>query len=212
MPARSQESTQFWPEIDTYIKLDPTFRLFFIATTSNEAKQTIGSETGANLDIFLKPIFKPKHLAIFRLDQAQSRLMTFRIGYRYLTTPGEAPENRGVMEVTSRFPLVRGTLVSDRSRVDLRTIDGRFSWRYRNQVNVQRSFGIRSYHITPYVRAEIYYDSIASKWSRTTEDAGCVFPILRRAEIEPYYEHMNDTSKSPDRQTNAIGLTLSLYF
>jgi hypothetical protein len=40
---------------------------------------------------------------------------------------------------------------------------------------------------------------------------GAVFPIKKRAEIEPYYEHQNDTGKSPNRQVNAAGLSLSLY-
>jgi hypothetical protein len=41
---------------------------------------------------------------------------------------------------------------------------------------------------------------------------GIAFPIRKHTEIEPYYEHQNDTSKSPNRQINALGFALNLYF
>ena len=129
-----------------------------------------------------------------------------------LPTPRKPPENCVVLDATPRFPLKAGVSVADRNRADLRFIEGGFSWRYRNRLMVERSFRVHSYHFTPYVRGEAYYDSKPAKWSRTTEDIGCVFPIRRRAEIESYYEHMNDTSKSPNRQTHGVGVTLSLYF
>jgi hypothetical protein len=211
-PARSQQTAQFWPEIDTYIKLNSTFRLMFNASTTHEAGEDLGSQGGVNLDIFAKPLLKLKRFTVFQLDEAKSRPLTFRIRYNYLLSPGKPSENRVVLDATPRFPLKAGVLVADRNRTDLRFIDGEFSWRYRNRLTIERSFGIHSYHFTPYVRAEAYYDSKPEKWSRTTEDFGCLFPIRRRAEIEPYYQHMNDTAKSPNRQTHGVGLTLSLYF
>ena len=212
MPARSQQIAQFWPEIDTYVKLNPTFRLMFDASTTQEAGNTIGGQFGANFDMFTKPLLKLKRFTVFQLDESKSRPLTIRIGYNRLPTPGKPPENRVVLDATPRYPLKAGILVADRNRVDLRWINGDFSWRYRNRLMVERTFGIHSYHFTPYVRGEAYYVSTAGKWSRTAEDVGCLFPIRRRAEIEAYYEHMNDTSKSPNQQTHGIGLVLSLYF
>ena len=211
-PARSQQTTQFWPEIETYLKLNPTFRLMFNASTTQEAGDTIGGQFGANLDIFAKPLFKLKRLTVFQLDESKSRPLTIRIAYDRLPTPGKPSENRVVLEGTPRYPLKAGVLVADRNRADLRWINGDFSWRYRNRLMVERTFAVHSHHLTPYGRGEAYYVSTAGKWSRTTEDIGCLFPIHRRAEIEAYYEHMNDTSKAPNQQTHGIGLILSLYF
>ena len=45
-----------------------------------------------------------------------------------------------------------------------------------------------------------------------SETAGCIFPFRKRDELEPYYEHQNETSVSPNRQVNALGLVFSLYF
>ena len=71
---------------------------------------------------------------------------------------------------------------------------------------------LRSYHFTLYLRAEAYYDGNFHKWSRTAETAGGIFPFRKRYELEPYYEHQNETGTAPDRQVNALGLVLSLYF
>ncbi len=211
-PATCQQTSQFWPEIDTYVKLNPTLRLLFIASTTQEAGDTIGSEFGANFDLFVKPLLKLKRFTVFELDESKSRLLTLRAGYHFLSTPGGPNETRIVLEATSRYPLRAGVLIADRNRADLRTIEGKFSWRYRNRLMLEKSFGIHSYHFTPYLRAEASYDSRVEKFSRTTEDVGFLFPIRRRAEIEPYYQHMNDTSTSPNRQTHGIGLTFNLYF
>jgi hypothetical protein len=155
---------------------------------------------------------KLKRITVFELDQSKNRPLMLRLGYRYMPTTDGPTENRGILEATGRFPLVRGVLLSDRNRADLRFISGEFSWRYRNRLAAERTFAIRSYHFSPYIRAEAYYDGNLHKWSRTTETFGLVFPIRKRAEIEPYYEHQNDSSSAPNRQVNALGLALSLYF
>ena len=66
-----------------------------------------------------------------------------RVGYRYLHNTGDDPEeNRGVVEVTPRYPLVRGVLVSNRFRTDLRFIGGEYSWRFRNRLSLEREVSI----------------------------------------------------------------------
>jgi hypothetical protein len=211
VPAQTQ-SFQTWPEIDTYLKVSSNVRVSFFAATTKENRQGTDAEVGPNIDFFLKPLMKLKRITVFELDQSKNRPLMLRLGYRYMPTTDGPTENRGILEATGRFPLVRGVLLSDRNRADLRFISGEFSWRYRNRLAAERTFAIRSYHFSPYIRAEAYYDGNLHKWSRTTETFGLVFPIRKRAEIEPYYEHQNDSSSAPNRQVNALGLALSLYF
>src|SRR6185369_16802048 len=135
-----------------------------------------------------------------------------RVGYRYLPSTNAPTENRGVLEATPRYPLKFDVLLSDRYRADLRFIEGKFSWRYRNRPTIERTVSIRSYHFSPFVRAEAFYDSNYEKWSRTTVDVGSIFPIRKRTEFEIYYEHENDTSHSPNRQIDALGFSLNFYF
>lgn len=208
----AQSQTQSWPEIDTYLTLSSDVRVSYFAAATWEGREGLAAEAGPNLDIYLKPWLKLKKITVFDLDQSKSRPLMFRLGYRYMPSTDGTTEHRGLAELTARFPLVKGTLLSDRNRVDFRFINGDFSWRYRNRISAERTFSVRSYHFTPYVRAEAYYDNAVGKWSRTAETAGCIFPFRKRFEIEPYYEHQNDTASSSNRQINAIGIVLSLYF
>ncbi len=206
------QSLQAWPEVDTYLRLNPDLRVSFFAAATRENRQGTSSEAGPNFDFYFKPMVKLKRITIFELDQSKSRLVMLRLGYRYMPSTDGPTEHRILLEATGNYPLVRGILLSDRNRLDLRFIDGALGWRYRNRISAERTVAIRSYHITPYLRAEAYYDGNFSKWSRTTETAGCIFPFRKRYEVEPYYEHQNDTGIAPNRQVNALGFVLSLYF
>jgi hypothetical protein len=51
-------------------------------------------------------------------------------------------------------------LLIDRNRLDLRWVDGNFSWRCRNRLTLERHFkmgGNRA--LTPYASGELFYDS-----------------------------------------------------
>jgi hypothetical protein len=213
MPARAQ-SKQFWPEVGTFVKLNDKMRFYFLATTVKESRETTEGEFGPNFDFYLKPLRHKKKLGLFRLDESKNRYLMVRVGYHYIHPySGDNPdEQRGVLEATARYPLVSGILVSDRNRMDFRFVGVEYSWRYRNRLTVEREFSIGRFRFAPYVRAEAYYDSRFDKWNRTALTAGSVFPITKRFELEGYYEHQNDSGGSPNRQVNAAGAVLSLYF
>jgi hypothetical protein len=113
---------------------------------------------------------------------------------------------------TLNFPMKGGILMSDRNRADLDWSNANFTWRYRNRFSLERAIMIRSYHPTPYARAEFFYASEYRKWSTTVLYAGCSFPLGKRLELDPYYEHQNNTGKSPNQQLNQFGLILNLFF
>ncbi len=211
-PLAAQTPTQAWPEIDTYLSLNSDVRVSFFAAATRENRHGTDAEIGPNIDFYFKPLVKLKIITVFELDPAKSRLLMFRAGYRYMPSTDGPTEHRGLLEATARYPLVRGVLLADRNRLDLRSSDGELAWRYRNRISAERTVSIRSYHFTPYLRAEAYYDSNFHKWSRTAATAGCIFPFRKRYELEPYYEHQNETGTAPNRQVNALGLVLSLYF
>jgi len=210
---QAQDETQFWPEVDTYVKLSPRTRLFFDAgLSSDQDTRTLDGEFGANFDFYLRSFLHP-HLR--DLDPATSKLLTFRVGYRYLPSFHEtsANENRPIAEITGRFNLPWDVLLSDRNRFDFRFIQGQpFSWRYRNRVTLERNFEIRAYAFTPYVRGELYYDSRYDKIAKNAFTIGIVFPLTKRTEFELYYEDQRDSSSTPSYHTRGIGLVLGLYF
>lgn len=168
---------QAWPEVDTYVNVNSDVRLSFFAAATRENRQGTSAEIGPNIDFYFKPLVKLERITVFELDPSKSRLLLFRAGYRYMPSTSGPTEHRGLLEATARYPLVIGVLLSDRNRLDLRSIDGELAWRYRNRISAERTIAIRAYHFTPYLRAEAYYDGNFHKWSRTAETAGCIFPF-----------------------------------
>ncbi len=211
--ARAQ-SRQAWPEISTFIKLNEQMRFYFLATTTKENRNSTDGEFGPNFDFYLKPLRNQTRWGLFPLDESKKRLLMLRVGYRYLPSyTGDNPtEHRGILEATPRYPLMRGVLVSNRHRLDVRSIEGEYSWRYRNRLTVEREFAVGRFRFGPYARGEIYYDSRVHKCSRTELTAGSVFPITKHLELEGYFAHQQDTAKSPNRTVNAVGIVTNLYF
>jgi hypothetical protein len=103
-------------------------------------------------------------------------------------------------------------VVTDRNRADLDWKAGTFYWRYRNKLTLEKTFAIYSYHLIPYAAAEPFYESQYEKWSTTSLYAGCLLPVGKHVQFNPYYEHDNNTGKHPNKQVNSVGLELNLYF
>jgi hypothetical protein len=211
IPAHAQD-TQFLPEIDTHLKLDSSTRLYLQAKDDREGGDPQQFTFGPSFQFYLKPLLKLKNVTAFDLDEAKKRPLVFEGGYRIITAPNSAAENRALSAVTFHLPLMAGILLSDRNRADLDWKSGVFTWRYRNKLTMQRTVAISSYHLTPYLAAEPFYESQYSKWSTTDLYAGCLFPMGKIVQFDAYYEHENNTGKSPNNQNNFIGLALHLYF
>jgi hypothetical protein len=204
---------QFLPEIDAYYKVSSDVRVTFQAKETKESGDPTQAEIGPSVDFYLKPLKQLKHVTLFDLDDSKSRPLVLSIGYRYLPTPNEPAENRLEPVATLNLPLVKlGLLLSDRNRADLDWKNGKFTWRYRNRLQIEKRLTIHSYHPAPYASVEPFYESQYGKWSDTAIYAGCMFPLGKRVQLNPYYEHQNSTGKSPNQQFNQLGLILSLYF
>ena len=205
-------TTEFLPEIDSYVQLHPDVRFEFQAKQTREGGEPTQAELGPSLSFYLKPLLKLKDFAKFDLDLSKSRPLVLSIGYRYLASPDGPAVNRMEPVAIFHVPLKGRILISDRNRADLDWSKGKFTWRYRNQVTVERRIAIRDYHPAPYVSAEVFYESKYAKWSTTALYAGCIFPAGTHVEFNTYFEHENNTGKSPNQQVNSVGLILSLYF
>jgi hypothetical protein len=59
---------------------------------------------------------------------------------------------------------------------------------------------------------EFFYQSKYEKWSDTAIYAGCIYSLGKHMQFDLYYEHQNNTGKSPNQQLNQLGLVLGLYF
>jgi hypothetical protein len=206
------QTPQLLPEIDTYFKINPEMRAYFQAQGDRDGGVPLQATLGPSLQYYFKPLVTLKKVTAFDLDDAKKRPLVVEAGYRVITAPNEPVENRFMPIATAALPLKGSLLVTDRNRADLDWKAGVFSWRYRNRVAMQRTFSIHSYHVTPYLNAEVYYESQYSKWSTTQLEAGGIFPIGSHVQVDAYYEHQNNTGKKPNQQVNDIGLAAHVFF
>jgi hypothetical protein len=206
------QEVELLPEADVYLSLNHSVRLRAQVSNTREGGDPTQLTIGPDLELYSKPLIRLKQVTSFGLDDAKSRPLVFTAGYRLLATPGSPLTNRMELTATSHFATKPGLLLSDRNLSDLDWSDGRFKWRYRNKIEIEKRLVIRSYHPAPYSSIEVYYESQYQKWSTTEVYLGCLFPIRKRFEIDSYYEHQNNTGKSPNHQLHGIGLKLNMYF
>jgi Protein of unknown function (DUF2490) len=210
--ANAEQNFEFLPELDVYYKVDSNVRLSFQAKRTRENGDPTQTEIGPSIEFFLKPLVHLRKISLYDLDESKSRLLALSFGYRHLNTLGSPAVNRILLQATPNLPLKGGFLISDRNRGELNFSNGDLTWCYRNEVTAQRTVTIHSYHLTPFGSAEFFYDSKYQKWSSTDLYAGARFPIRKHTQIEPYYEHENNTGKKSNQQINALGVILSLHF
>jgi hypothetical protein len=209
--AQSTQETQFLPEVDANFKLNPKVRLGVQAKDTRDGGDQTQAEIGPSVEFYVKPLVRLKEITAFDLDDAKKRLLVLTGGYRYLASPSSPATNRVPLAATSHFPMKARLLIADRNRVDLDWSDGKFTWRYRNMLVVERTVSIHSYHFIPYASVEGYYESQYQKWSTTELYAGSLFPMGKYFQLAAYYEHQNNTGKSPNTQLHGLGLALNIY-
>ena len=209
--AQSSQETQFLPEIDAYRKLNPKIRVSFQAKDTREGGDPTQAEIGPSIQIYVRPLIRLKDITAFDLDDAKERPLVLAAGYHYLSAPDKPSTNRIPLVATSHLPIKARLLLTDRNRADLDWNGGQFTWRYRNMPSLERTLAIHSYHLIPYFNAEFYYDSRYRKWSTTALYGGCLFPMGKHFELDPYYEHQNNTGKYPNEQIHGLGLRLDIY-
>ena len=213
---QSDTRNEFWPEIDVYINVKPKVRIYLIGTISKSVEdgeirnaQGFEAQIGAHVD------YIPNDHIILRT------------GYRFGTSMGDTDEpykeHRVLTEQTLRKLLPGELLLSDRNREDFRFVNRDFSFRYRNRVSIEREVDLfKGRTITPYVSAEIFYDTRTSAWNRNRFAVGFQQSLRRgplrkmllpkrQVILDLYFMRQND-SRSETQHVNAVGAALAFYF
>jgi hypothetical protein len=210
-PARADDrGEETLLESNAYIQLSDKTRMFLLGDVAI-SKPYNNAEAGANLDIALKPLFRP---LLREADWARQRYLWMRLGYVVLASPQSGAsgptEQRGVAELTGRLELPVQVWLVNRARVDLREIGGEFSRRYRLRVGVERIFTVNGAELIPYSQAETYYDTRYGTWNRQLYQVGIDIEISNTWHIEPYVARQNDSMSLPDN-LDRFGLVLKYY-
>jgi hypothetical protein len=207
-PQDQGSQSEWWPEIDTYVKLNERASLMFEVSRTTDGINYSSADIGPTLQFTLKPILRRK----LEVNNPEKRkYLTFAVGYRYIPTLDKPDENRVQLELTPRYAFPGSLLLSNRNRVDIRDIGGMWSWRFRERLTLERSFKIKKASLAPYAQGELFYDSRYDIWNRNVYEFGFTLGVRRWLDLKPYYAHQND-SRSSIPHVNAAGLTASFYF
>lgn len=203
------QTTQFLPEINTYVRFDSNARFSFQAKQTRENGNPTQGEIGPGIDFYWRPL---KNLIRSPVDESKKRFILVSFGYRYMPSANASTTNRMLMVATPRLPIRSRLVISDRNRGELNFNNGDLTERYRNRLQLEREITIRTYRPTPYANVEVFYDTRYHKWSSTAFDIGCQFPVRKHSEIDFYYEHQNYSGTAPNHQIDGVGLALNISF
>jgi hypothetical protein len=124
--ATSNTEGEFWPELDAYISLNSTTRLFLESSfRDNQPGDAWHGNFGVHLNFTLKPMFRRELRE--RDDVFNKGFLSCQTGLRYISSLGSGTpylEHRWIVDCTRRYPLPRNVTISDRSRGEMRLVRG----------------------------------------------------------------------------------------
>lgn len=212
MPAVAAEE-QFWPELDGYFKIDDQTRTFLRASATRAEDADEGDydprfkdvTLGAHLDFTLRPFLRK---GLQEEDWERNRYLWIRVGYNYIENHrdngGSFHEDRGIVELSLRQPLLDWLSLTERLKWDLRDIDGSYSNRYRVRFGLESSVQVFGHATAPYARAEFYYDTRFDTWNREKYQLGMEFTLTPHWRIKPSW-HARKTTARPRTTSTRSG-------
>lgn len=214
-PAAAQATTEFWPEVDAYVRLNPAARFFLLTApvVTGDDRSLSESQFGAHFEVGVAPIGRAKVRGLH--DPDKMKYLRIRVGYRQSYTNDEEgaslSERRIIAEATTRAFLPGGVLAMFRNRGDFRWLEGDYSWRYRPRLWVERETALGPVTTIPYLSAEVFWDSRYDQWSRSRYSIGVAIPAARWLVPEAYLAYQSDWQPAV-KYVTAIGLVTTLYF
>jgi len=211
--AGAADSSEIWPELSYFKKLNPKTRLFLNAAYAEGKESDDASlDLAAYLDVSLKPFRKKLQTE----DWQRNRYFWARVGYDriFKSTDGESAEfseNRGIVSFHANAQLPAEIVLEARARADLRWIGDDYSKRYRFRLEATREFTVLDHTVVPYFNVEWFYDTRYNGWARTLYKLGPVITAGPHFRYEMYVAYQEDHLPSKS-DLNALGLNLKWYY
>jgi hypothetical protein len=203
--------TQVWPEIDGHLQLPSQFRVLTFAGLEKAVDFPYQQwYTAAALGYQFKPILKPH---VRNIDPDKEYYFVFGGGYEFLRTTqsgGVSNENRVTIDATPGIRLPAEFLARDRSWVEFRWVNGKYSTTYRNMLTIERQFLVHGVRFSLYGSAEAFYDGAKRSWNQEWYTAGVQWPYKQLFMLDTYYRRENCDTCRPTNW-NVGGVTLNFY-
>ena len=209
---------EVWPEIDTWLRLSPAWRLsLFVPISENLDTHYREGNLIPQVDFaFGKARFQRR-----LMDEARAgnmKLFLARGGYlggKSLDDHGEEyTEYTAFGEMHQRIPVKGGLLLSHRLRTELRWLgkdSHEFSTRWRYRLMVEKEFGAGRVSLVPYVNVEPYYDSRYDTVNRVRLIGGSSVAWASHTALEINGTYQYD-SRSSTKELLALSVILHLFF
>lgn len=206
LSAKPQQTTtsssdwQFWPEGDVSIKLSQKVSVLGMGTLhfGKNVSDLNEEQAGVGFNFIL------------------NKYLSFSPAYRYGSAqpPGRphTREHRFFLDFTARAPLTKGFVLSDRNRIEFRRINGIESHRYRNKLQLERSFSIGDRKLTPYLSDEVFYDDRFHIWNRNRIYAGVRVPLNQHLTLDPYFLEQFDVRDRPFQRRHVLAINLRIDY
>jgi Protein of unknown function (DUF2490) len=175
-PARAQ-TTQYRPELDVYWKSSAHWRTFFQLAGQEENSE---SPRDPLIGLFEDYLFAPDGY--------------LRAGYRYNL---HSYESRPLVELAFRVFKIGPVRLLNRNRVEWRWVDGKYSYRARERVQLQRVPPPKGLGLAPYAMFEAYYDSRYRTIARLAPRVGTTMRLLGPASMDLYYMRQDNLRGKP---------------
>jgi hypothetical protein len=147
----------------------------------------------------------------FRINDYLNIIPSYRHVWSHPTPTRRSQENRYFVDVTPRLPLPKGFTLLDRNRSELREINDQVSWRYRNRLQLEKTFAWHEHQLISYLAEEVHYDSRYHKWNRKQFWVGTRVLVSKHLTLDLHYSRNLDERAQPGRW-HVIGLMSRLEF
>jgi hypothetical protein len=185
------QTTQYRPELDIYWKSSSHARTFFQVGGQEENSQ---SPTDPLIGLFEDFLFDPDGY--------------LRAGYRYNL---HSYESRPLVEAAFRVFKTGPVRLLNRNRVEWRWVDGKYSYRIRERVQLQRVPPPKGLGLAPYAMFEAYYDSRYRTIARLAPRVGTSLRLGGPAAMDVYYMRQDNLRGRP-AYVNTGGLILQFSY
>ncbi|HEX4945319.1 MAG TPA: DUF2490 domain-containing protein [Blastocatellia bacterium] len=181
------DDVQLWPDVTVGIKLTPTMTLNLFGTMrlGKHQQDLVSEQVGAAV--------------IFRVNKYLSITPQYRHVWSQPDDLRHTQENRYFIDAALRLPLPKGFTLQDRNRAEIRDIEGKTSWRYRNRPQLEKAFTWHDRQLTAYLSGEIFYDSRSQYWSRKQFWVGTRVPVSKHLTLDFHYSRNLDDRARPGR-------------
>ncbi len=194
-------TNEIWPELDLSFPLVEPLRLLLTGSGTRD------SESGDKSQGTFAAYF----------DYRVSQNISVRAGYKYLenlklsTGAREDVEHRQVYDFNYYWRLGEEAQIADRTRVDVRDLAGRTTYRFRNRLLFTHELAIRRVRLIPYASAEAFYDTQYDHLNRLQFRLGTTLPTGPNIAWDFYFARQRDTYPAT-KFVDAIGITLNIKY